>query len=94
MELEGLRDEKNAEDGKTWHFKCAPLQFLKTAEMNVGNKGGGPGAGAEKKTSPTSPCPASLCFSLIVLTVLFPPSFYAFVMATANRAETVVLSCA
>lgn len=28
-----------------------------------------------------------------MLTVLFPPSFYAFVMATSNHAETVVLNC-
>ena len=53
-------------------------------------QGGELGAGANKNCSSSAlPHPMSSCFSLVV-TALFPPSFYAFAKAPANHLEMVV----
>ena len=70
----------------------AALHFSETAETNVGNKCREESWEQEPKknfSSNASPRPTSSCFSLVV-TALFPPSFYAFTKAPANHLEMVV----
>ena len=69
-----------------------PGSSTETVETNVGNKCREESQEQEPKknfTNNASMCTTSSCFSLVV-TTLFPPSFYVFTKAPTNHLEVVV----